>query len=188
MNTILFDNAFILGAHPFGENDRRLEVFFRTYGKVFVFAKSIRKESALLRCNALPYQYSRITVVRGYRPILKDITTKEHNREIWTNKHRRTVFRQALAFLSRFVGEEREYSEIFDTLVWFMNEIKDCDDTAVLEYFLYVYFAHSGVLLGYVEKDIVGDRSACVDYMKKNNIKRKEIYNAVFQMMKESHL
>ena len=80
---ILTTDAFILHTHNGGEADRTVVVLTRERGVMYVYARSIRKETAKMRMMVLPYNRVHMSVIIGKRNILKDIVVTDPFRAVW---------------------------------------------------------------------------------------------------------
>ena len=90
-HTVLVTDGYILHTRAVGEADRILTIL-TPQGLLEVSARSVRKETAKLRQSALPYRQVKVSVVRGKRDILKDITVRTPLKRIWSEEECYTTF------------------------------------------------------------------------------------------------
>lgn len=185
---VLNTDAYILHTKASGEADKVITLITKENEILNVFAKSIRKENAKMRCMTKPYAKVKISIITARKNILKNITIIDANNSIWNEEKRYTPFVHMLKCVQFLIpitnhNEEKIFSIIEEASSLFENE-----DLGKMPIILTV--AQSFILksLGYIEnenklkytlKDIVQEAAESKNIIEKM---KKDINNAMLHI------
>lgn len=106
MHSVHHTEGIILTASDSGEADRMYTVYTKEYGKLSVFAKSVRHEKSKLRYHLRPFAHIRLSFVEG-----KDILRLTDAEELTPPADEKAWYtaKKAAAFAGRMItGQERD--------------------------------------------------------------------------------
>jgi DNA repair protein RecO (recombination protein O) len=133
--------AFVFQKNDINESDRIFSVFSASYGRLDLFAKSVRKSASKLRCGIDIFSFSDIEFIQGKnRKTLTDSVIKEKFGNIPQNPQRFEVANKIGKVLQNFVrGEERD-DNAFTLLNEVFGELNNGQTKKDKADFLYYYF------------------------------------------------
>lgn len=120
--------AIILSRKNFGEADRILTVFSRTYGKLRVIAKGIRRPTSRKRGSLEVFSHTKITLATGKNLDLITETEIINTFSSW----RKDLTKVAVAYhlcevINRLTAEHQEHKEIFKEVKSIFSTLNQID-------------------------------------------------------------
>lgn len=138
--------GIVLKKYNQGESDRIFTIYTEEFGKISLFAKSIRKESSKLKSGSEPFSLSEIEFIEGRsRRTLTDIRVINRYREINGNLKKITLAQKIVDDLDRLIKGEEKDEKVWELLVKVFSDIESSRGLSAY----YRFFWNLVTILGY---------------------------------------
>lgn len=142
--------GFVYKKKDRGEADRIFTIFTYDFGKIDVFAKSIRKIDSKLKSGIEIFSLSALEFVEGKRKTLTDAVVINKFKDIIGNPEKLIIAKKIVKILDAFIHGQEHDKEIYNLITDTFEKLNHCAPgpkplTLAFLYFIWNFFA----VLGY---------------------------------------
>jgi len=132
--------CFFLNEQNRGESDKIFSVYTELFGKISVFAKSIRKKESKLLFNSSCFSLNTIEFIEGkkYRTLTDVQVVKKYDSA--KNLFSRTLVNQCFNDISCLIKDEEKDENIWHLIIEFLNQLEKSQELSVYFHFIWKLF------------------------------------------------